>query len=251
MLYSPIYIYYCVFKYISYVYDILCVCIALLISSLISLYRQTMDQLHPLMVRLSARIKGNVHLDAYPGHPFTHLSLCHIINANVIDDHKIKQVAPKGIPICVLLRRALKPCFLSLACNPQRLQQSSYRSWQRQKNTETLQALFFGQSLHLSKSQSIFLDLQFCAKLCLCLTLLAILFFARSLFLGQRECALSLYRMELLNIFIFFDSCKNWLGLEGFCHICVHSNGKRFPTLSKLYLFLNKWNCFPPFSQEA
>lgn len=39
------------------------------------------------------------------------LSLCHIINTNVIDDNKIKQVAPKGIPICVLLRRALKPCF--------------------------------------------------------------------------------------------------------------------------------------------
>lgn len=146
--------------------------------------------LTPLMVRLSARIKGDGHLDASPGHPFTQLSLCHIIHANVINGNKIKQVTPKGIPIGMLLRRALRDIFLSAACNPQRLQQSSYRSWQRQKNTEALQALFLGQSLHLSKSQSIFLDLQFCAKLCLCLTLLAIPFLATSLFLGQKECAL-------------------------------------------------------------
>lgn len=204
-----------------------------------------MDQPH-LLVRLSARIKGGVHLDASPGHPFTHPSLCHIVNANVIDDNKIKQVAPKGIPICVLLRRALTPCFLSAACNPQRLQQSSYRSWQRQKNTGTLQALFLGQSLHLSKGQSIFLDLQFCAKLCLCLTLLAIPFLVSSLFLGQKECALSLYRLETCEQIYFLRFPRNWLGLEGVYHMCGNSRGKTFPTLSKLYLFLNKWNCFPP-----
>lgn len=190
-------------------------------------------------MRLSTRIKGDVHLDASPGHPFTHLSLCHIINANVIDDNKIKQVAPKGIPICVLLRRAPRHVFLSAACNPQRLQRSSYRSWQRQKNTETLQALFLGQSLHLSKSQSIFLDLQFCAKLCLCLTLLAIPFLATSLLLGQKECALSLHRMETCEQIYFLGFPKNWLGLEGVCPMCGYRRGTTFPTLSKI-IFVSK-----------
>lgn len=80
-----------------------------------------MDQPHPQTVRLQAERKGLAHLDAYLSHPFTHLSLCHVINANVIDDNKIKQVAARGIPIPVLLRRAVKPCFKSAACNLQRL----------------------------------------------------------------------------------------------------------------------------------
>jgi hypothetical protein len=67
-------------------------------------------------------------------------------------------------------------------------------------------ALFLAQSLHLSKSQSIFLDLQFCVKLCLCLTLLAIPFFASFLFLEQNESILPFNRMELLSTFIFFSS---------------------------------------------
>lgn len=66
------------------------------------------------------------------------------------------------------------------------------------------------------------------------------------LFWGQKDCVLSLDRIELLNTLVSFMT--NWLEFEGFYHICVYIVGKKtFPTLWKFYLFPNKLICFPPF----
>lgn len=125
------------------------------------------------------------------------------------------------------VKESCKAVFFKCSLQSPEVTAKFLRELQRQKNTETLQALFLGQSLHLSKSQSIFLDLPLCAKLCLCLTLLAIPFLARSLFLGQKECALSLYRMETGEQIYFLRFPKNWLGLEGVYHPCVDIVGER------------------------